>query len=208
MTKIKDIRVGDVFSEDSHYVVDTINKDSIIFKHLESNNLVTLDNKYVTDLLRTSDQYDKEVVVGKEDSKDGKTLGIRSIFENIGSSEVFTVVFIKQGKNKTKKAYQEELDLQIQQGEEIIEKARKSKKSMANAYKEALKFIQTNPVLDYIEGEERILRGYKKQLVSRDGKYECVDVDLKMEGKSLFTRPVNINTITTLVVGGVKYVVK
>lgn len=76
---IKEIAVGDVFSEESHYIVEEIGKDTIKFKHTESGKSVTLNYGYVQDLLNTSDQYDKEVKVTKEDKKDG-TPGIRTIF--------------------------------------------------------------------------------------------------------------------------------
>lgn len=88
-------KVGDIFSEESHYVVNKVAKDKVEFLHLESGKKVSLSNEYVANLLNTSDQYDNEVKVGKEDKKDG-TPGIRTIFENIKSSEVFTVVFKKQ----------------------------------------------------------------------------------------------------------------
>ena len=58
---IKEIVVGDVFSEESHYIVEEIDKDTIKFKHTESGKSVTLGYGYVQDLLNTSDQYDKEV---------------------------------------------------------------------------------------------------------------------------------------------------
>lgn len=74
---IKEIVVGDVFSEESHYIVEEIDKDTIKFKHTESGKSVTLGYGYVQDLLNTSDQYDKEVKVTKEDKKDG-TPGIRT----------------------------------------------------------------------------------------------------------------------------------
>lgn len=35
---------------------------------------------------------------------------------------------------------------------------------MAEAYKLALEHIQNNPIKDFIEGEDRVLRGYKMQL--------------------------------------------
>ena len=154
---LKEIEVGDVFSEESHYVVEKINKDSIEFKHLESGKIVKLSNEYVQGLLNTSDQYEREVKVGKEDKKDG-TPGIRTIFEGIKSSEVFTVVFKKQDKPKTKKAIEAEKEEQRTEAVALIEKAKRAKKSMANAYKEALEFIQNNPIKDVIEGEERVLR--------------------------------------------------
>nr|DAG89209.1 MAG TPA: hypothetical protein [Crassvirales sp.] len=203
---IKEIEVGDIFSEESHYVVNKIAKDKIEFLHLESGKKVSLSNEYVANLLNTSDQYDNEVKVGKEDKKDG-TPGIRTIFENIKSSEVFTVVFKKQDKPKTKKAIEAEKEAQRAEAVALIDKAKKAKKSMAIAYKEALGFIQDNPVKDYIEGEDRILRGYKMQFVSRDGKYRCMDMDITRTDKETGERLVNINTISQLIYNGTKYIV-
>lgn len=204
---LKEIEVGDIFSEESHYTVEKIEKGQIKFKHLESGKSVTLSNEYVKDLLNTSDQYDKEVEVGREDKKDG-TPGIRTIFERIKSSEVFTVVFKKQDKPKTKKAFEAEKEAQRAEAIAMIDKAKKAKKSMADAYKTALEFIQNNPVKDYIEGEDRVLRGYKIQFVSRDGRYDCVDMDIERTDKEAGIRPVNINTISQLIYNGTKYVVK
>lgn len=203
---IKEIEVGDIFSEESHYVVNKVAKDKVEFLHLESGEKVSLSNEYVANLLNTSDQYDNEVKVSKEDKKDG-TPGIRTIFENIKSSEVFTVVFKKQDKPKTKKAIEAEKEAQKAEAVALIDKAKKAKKSMATAYKEALEFIQNNPVKDYIEGEDRILRGYKMQFVSRDGKYRCMDMDITRTDKETGERLVNINTISQLIYNGTKYIV-
>ena len=71
-----------------------------------------------------------------------------------------------------------------------------------------LSFIQNNPIKDYIEGEDRVLRGYKIQFVSRDGRYDCVDMDIERTDKEAGIRPVNINTISQLIYNGTKYVVK
>lgn len=204
---LKEIQIGDVFSEESHYVVTELAKDSVKFNHLESGKEVQLSNDYVKNLLNTSDQYEKEIKVGKEDKKDG-TPGIRSIFESIKSSEVFTVVFKKQGKIKTKKQLNEEKAAQREEAIALIDKAKKAKKSMAEAYKVALEMIQNNPILDTIEGEDRVLRGFKLQFVSRDGKYRCMDMDIKRTDKETGERLVNINTISVLVYNGVKYVVE
>lgn len=203
---IKEIEVGDIFSEESHYVVNKVAKDKVEFLHLESGKKVSLSNEYVANLLNTSDQYDNNVKVGKEDKKDG-TPGIRTIFENIKSSEVFTVVFKKQDKPKTKKAIEAEKEAQRAEAVALIDKAKKAKKSMATAYKEALEFIQNNPIKDYIEGEDRILRGYKMQFVSRDGKYRCMDMDITRTDKEPGERLVNINTISQLIYNGTKYIV-
>lgn len=204
---IKDIAVGDCFSEEAHYIVKELLPNDINFLHLESGKIVTLGHSYVTDLLNTSDQYFETVKVTREDKKDSQ-LGIKSIFENIKSSEVFTVVFTKQPASKTKKEIEKEKTTQREAALALIEKARSRKKSMAVAYEKALSYIQNNPIKDYIEGEDRVLRGYKKQFVSRDGKYRCIDLDIKQTEKETGERLVNINTIKELIFNGVKYIVE
>lgn len=204
---LREIEVGDIFSEESHYVVKEVKSESVVFKHLESGKIVNLSNGYVYNMLNTSDQYEKEVKVTREDKKDG-TPGIRTIFESIKSSEVFTVVFKKQDKAKTKKQFESEKEAQRMEAISMIDRAKRQKKSMVTAYKEALEFIQSNPIKDYTEGEDRILRGFKIQFVSRDGKYRCMDMDIEKTEKDTGERLVNINTISQLTYNGVKYTVE
>ena len=204
---LREIEVGDIFSEESHYVVKEVKSESVVFKHLESGKTVNLSNEYVYNMLNTSDQYEKEVKVTREDKKDG-TPGIRTIFEGIKSSEVFTVVFKKQDKAKTKKQFESEKEAQRMEATSMIDKAKRQKKSMATAYKEALEFVQSNPIKDYTEGEDRVLRGFKIQFVSRDGKYRCMDMDIEKTERDTGERLVNINTISQLIYNGVKYTVE
>lgn len=204
---LREIEVGDIFSEESHYVVKEVKSESVVFKHLESGKTANLSNEYVYNMLNTSDQYEKEVKVTREDKKDG-TPGIRTVFEGIRSSEVFTVVFKKQDKAKTKKQFESEKEAQRMEATSIIDRAKRQKKSMATAYKEALEFVQSNPIKDYTEGEDRVLRGFKIQFVSRDGKYRCMDMDIEKTEKDTGERLVNINTISQLIYNGVKYTVE
>lgn len=204
---LREIEVGDIFSEESHYIVKEVKSESVVFQHLESGKTVNLSNEYVYNMLNTSDQYEKEVKVTREDKKDG-TPGIRTIFEGIRSSEVFTVVFKKQDKAKTKKQFESEKEAQRMEALSMIDKAKRQKKSMATVYKEALEFVQSNPIKDYTEGEDRVLRGFKIQFVSRDGKYRCMDMDIEKTEKDTGERLVNINTISQLIYNGVKYTVE
>lgn len=205
---VKRIKTGDVFSEISHYSFQKVDGKTYKFKHLESGNIITLDEKYVTDLLITADQYDKEVKVTKEDKRDG-TKGIRSIFEEIYDGQVFTVCFRKQDTALTKKKYEELKTKQIVDAVAAIETTAKSKKGVADEAKKVLQHIQDNPILPFEPGEERILRGYKVQFTSRDGKYNCIDMDLvDTNDTSKAIRPVNINSLLWLVYKGVKYTVE
>lgn len=173
----------------------------------ESASTLHAEMEYVYNMLNTSDQYEKEVKVTREDKKDG-TPGIRTIFEGIKSSEVFTVVFKKQDKAKTKKQFESEKEAQRIEAISMIDRAKRQKKSMATAYKEALEFVQSNPIKDYTEGKDRVLRGFKIQFVSRDGKYRCIDMDIEKTEKDTGERLVNINTISQLIYNGVKYTVE
>lgn len=125
-----------------------------------------------------------------------------------GHEIIFTVVFKKQDKAKTKKQFESEKEAQRMEAISMIDKAKRQKKSMATAYKEALEFVQSNPIKDYTEGEDRVLRGFKIQFVSRDGKYRCMDMDIEKTEKDTGERLVNINTTSQLIYNGVKYTVE
>lgn len=198
------IKAGHLLSESSHYMVKRVEGSRLICKHVESGDEVALGEEYALKYTNSADEYVDTVKVGKEDKKDG-TPGIRTIFEQIHSAQVFTVCFTKQDKPKTIKALKAEKEAQREQAVELIEKAKKNKKSMAEAYKVALEFIQDNPISTTTKGEERVLRGYKVQFDSRDGRYNCIDVDIIDENN---IRPVNINTIKWLIFNGVKYIVE
>lgn len=78
---IKSFKVGDVLSESSHYKVLADNGNlNFKLKHLESGDVVYIDEKYIHNYLESADDFTNEVKVTREDKKDG-TLGIRSIFE-------------------------------------------------------------------------------------------------------------------------------
>lgn len=202
------IAVNDVLSEVSHYRVIGINADdSIRVVHTESGDVVNIGRAYVQNYIKSGDNFVEEVKVTKEDKKDG-TLGIRSIFEGIHSGQVFTVCFKKQNKPKGKKKLQEEINTIIEQFSNSIDSIKNSKKGVANAAKNLVTELVENPILPYEEGEERVLRGYKIQFESRDGRYDCVDMDITKTDKESGIRPVNINTIQWLIYNGTKYIVE
>lgn len=204
MKEIKQLKRGDVLSETSHYKVEIINPQDVIVKHLESGDSVRLGKGYVAGYVDSADEVIEEVKVTKEDKKDG-TKGIRSIFEGIHTSQVFTVCFKKQDKPKTQKALNAEIATLISDFSEEIDTIKKSKKGVADAAKKFAEKLIKNPILPYEEGEERVLRGFKIQFESRDGRYNCIDMDIEGENN---IRPVNINTIKWLLIGGTKYVVE
>lgn len=202
------IAVDDVLSEVSHYRVIGINADdSIRVVHTESGDVVNIGRTYVQNYIKSGDNFVEEVKVTKEDKKDG-TLGIRSIFENIHSGQVFTVCFKKQDKPKSKTKLNKEIEALSQMLVEEIDRVKAQKKGVADTAKKFINELINHPILPYEEGEDRVLRGYKIQFESRDGRYNCIDMDIQQTDKESGVRPVNINTIKYLIFDGVKYVVE
>lgn len=205
--KINELKEGSVISESSHYIVKSIAGSTARLTHYESGEEVQIGLTYLKGYTNSADLYDTTVKVTKEDKKDG-TLGIRSIWENIHSGQVFTVCFKKQDKAKSKKKLQEEINTVADKFSIAIDTAKANKKGVAEAAKRLVEDLIKNPILPYEEGEDRVLRGYKIQFESRDGRYNCVDMDIVRTDKESGVRPVNINTIRYLIYNGVKYVVE
>ena len=201
----KEIKQGDILSESSHYRVKNILGSSIILEHFESKNEVSIDKDYLHNFCNTADSYIAEIKVTKEDKKDG-TLGIRSIWENIHSGKVFTVCFKKQDKAKSQKKLNEEIDYLVKQFSTDIDKVKANKKGVAEKAKQLITELIRKPILPYEEGEDRVLRGYKIQFESRDGKYQCIDMDIEDSENNV--RLVNINTIKWLIIDNTKYIVQ
>ena len=201
---IKKFAEGDVLSESSHYKVSSISSNLVSLQHQESGDIVHIIKTYIEKYLESADEVIKEVEVTKEDRKDG-TLGIRSIFEKINTDQVFTVCFRKQDTPKSQRKLNQEITSLINDFSNEIDIIQKNKKGVADAAKKFAEKLIKNPILPYEEGEDRILRGYKVQFESRDGRYNCVDMDIT-EGNNV--RPVNINSIKWLVYKGIKYIVQ
>lgn len=201
---VKNFKVGDVLSESSHYVVTGIYGNDTVLKHQESGDSVRINKIYIEKYLESADEVINEVKVTKEDKKDG-TLGIRSIFESIHGTQVFTVCFKKQDTPKSQKKLNAEIATLISDFSNEIDTIQKSKKGVADAAKRFAEELITHPILPYEESEDRVLRGFKIQFESRDGRYNCVDMDIEDNNN---IRPVNINTIKWLIIGGTKYVVE
>lgn len=205
--QINQLKQGSIISESSHYIVNRVSGSTAWLTHFESGEEVQIGMSYLKNYTNSADLFETTVKVTKEDKKDG-TLGIRSIWENIHSGQVFTVCFKKQDKPKSRRKLQVEIDTIVEQFSNSIDAVKNSKKGVANAAKNLVTELVNNPVLPYEEGEDRVLRGYKIQFESRDGRYNCVDMDIQQTDKESGVRPVNINTIKYLIFDGVKYVVE
>ena len=205
--KINQLKKGSIISESSHYIVENILGSTATLTHFESGQQVQISTSYLENYTNSADLYNQEFKVGKEDKKDG-TLGIRSIWENIHSGQVFTVCFKKQDKPKSQKKLNAEISSLIASFSNEIDNVKNNKKGVANCAKQLIEELVKNPILPYEEGEERVLRGYKIQFSSRDGRYDCIDMDITRTDKESGIRPVNILTIKWLIFDGIKYTVE
>lgn len=213
---LKEIQKGDIFSEHRLYRYERPNT----FTSLPDGKTVTLSSEYVEFFLNTSDQYEKEVIVGLEDKywtaiqlkKEGNTTnavgdlkvkGIRTVWKEIGT-QVFTVFFYKQSKNISDKEYNSLLEAKAKEFAEELERVKTSKKGVKNAAIDLLKVALTNPVVKEVKGELRKLRGVKTQWETLTGHYDVLDLDIDKDNK----RQVNINTIQCIVVDNTKYIVE
>lgn len=204
---INQVKEGSVISESSHYIVKRVFGSRVCLQHFESGEEVEISIGYLKNYTNSADIFTKEVKVTREDKKDG-TPGIRTIWENIHSDQVFTVCFKKQDKPKSSKRLALEIEGLSQMLAEEIDRVKAQKKGVADATKKFINTLIKNPILPYDKGEDRVLRGYKIQFESRDGRYNCVDMDITRTEKESGIRPVNILTIKWLIYNGVKYVVE
>lgn len=205
--QINQLKQGSIISESSHYIVNRVSGSNAWLTHFESGEEVQIGMSYLKNYTNSADLFETTIKVTKEDKKDG-TLGTRSIWENIHSGQAFTVCFKKQDKPKSKKKLNEEIDYLVDQFSKDIDKVKASKKGVAEKAKQLITELIREPILPYEEGEDRVLRGYKIQFESRDGRYDCVDMDITKTDKESGIRPVNINTIKWLIFNGVKYIVE
>lgn len=195
------VKKGDALSEASHFIVEDIIGHNLELRHIETDRSLLVEVDYAKGLMKSADYFDEEIEVTKADKKDG-TPGIRTIWDNIHSQDVFTVCFKKKDKAKTKTQLKNEIDTAVNTFLNEIAAV-----GTRNAALELINHLVSNPILPYIEGEERILRGYKVQFDSVTGEYVCVDMDLVGKDKNV-ERLVNVNTISYLIYHGKKYVVK
>ena len=195
------IMPGDAFSEISYLTVKEVRPNEVIFKHLTTGKEVTIGKEYVLELLHTANQYNEVKKVTKEDKRDG-TPGIRTVFKNIGVGKMCTFVFQKQDKEMSKKDFNALVAKRTADAHTRFEKAKAGKKSTLEVFQSVVQEFIDNPVTNVIEGEMRTLIGYKIDFESTTGLYRCIDVNLP---ESDNIRPVNINTLTKVIVDNILY---
>jgi len=189
--KISSLNPGAVLSELSFYRVKEVRGKEVILLD-DRDNEITLNDKYVEQLLSSADYFSKE-------EKKTKT-ELAELF--IKSSRVaMTVAFFKADQNKTKKAI----------AEETAKWTKEVKEAFLNKGESALAEFASKPVLDYVPGGLRVMKGRHYGDIDDLGRVHFVDMEIQNKpGTSTDARMrlVDPRTIQYLIVGGVKYSLK
>ena len=136
-------------------------------------------------ILNNADNFSKTI-------KLSRTELINKFLEH--SKMVCTVEFKKTNKPKSKKAFKIEIEL----WKEDV------KNAFLNKGLSGLDSFATSPVLDYIEGEMRIMRGWHNSIQDEFGRIQFND----MEDPGGYMKVVDVRTMTYFIAANVKYIVK
>ena len=171
------------YSETTFYSEVVRKGGKVQLKNQDGKNIV-VEESYL-DLLNSADRFEKEEKV---------TQTVLSEIVKSNPNIAMSILFIKQSKPKSKKAYSQELE----------ERTEKVKQEFLERGAVAIKNALTNPVLDYIPGEERLIKGYPTGTIAANGKYTFCDAEDGYMPKDC----IDPQTIMYIVVNNVKYIRK
>lgn len=180
MLNFKKLKKGDVLSEFSTFTVEEVLANGITVKD-KFGNSVEIGTSYVERVLCSDSQFTEQQAVTRTE-----------LSEIVASNKnvAMQVYFKKADTKKTKKAYNQELD----------DRASLLESEFMNKGRSVLKDALINPVLPYIEGEMRIMRGYSLGTKNAQGLLEFIDVEDDSKVKQ-----VNPRTLEYVVVNNIKY---
>lgn len=132
--QINQLKQGSIISESSYYIVNRVSGSNAWFTYFESGEEVQIGMSYLKNYTNSADLFETTVKITKKDKKDG-TPGIRSIWENIHSGQVFTVYFKKQDKPESKN---KDINYLVDQFFKDTDKVKASKKGVAEGLSNSL----------------------------------------------------------------------
>lgn len=185
MLDFNKLKVGEVLSESSYFTISNIQKDQIEVEDSFGNKGLKISKQYVEAILSSAIQYTTE-------EKISQTEMINIVSANPRTA--MTIYFRKADKVKTKKAFKADLEL----------KAIEVQKDFLDRGKVALEEALVNPVLDYIPGEMREIKGYFIGTQDERGRFQFKD----MEDSKKLIKGVDSRTINYVIVNNIKYILK
>ena len=184
MTNFGSLQPGNILGESQYYVVEKIAGDRVQLKTDAGS--VVVDKGYVEKYLNSAEQFTTEEKITKTQ--------IADILIN-NPRIVMTVAFYKQDKPKTKKAFEAEKQTKI---EEI-------KSAPIGKVESLLNDLIENPILTYIPGELRIMKGRHYGEIDELGRIQFVDMEIADKNNM---RQVDPRTVQWIIVGDKKYTLK
>ncbi len=188
--KVAILAIGSVLSESSFFTVKEIKKDCIVATD-DHGTEVSIGNPYVEKVLVAADFFDKE---------EKKTMTeLSELF--IGSPRIaMSVCYIKKDVDKTKKAYNAEV-------QDAIDRVQNAKVSDVPGL---LKDLIENPIAKSTPGGLRTMKGRHHGYVDNLGRVHFVDMEQPKSSGIADTRmrQVDPRTIQWVIIDGVKYSLK
>lgn len=187
------LKAGEILSETSYYVVKETLKNGGVLALDEFGNEIELGSGYIEgDILASADYF--------ETTEEKTATELAEIFEN-SSRIAMSVEFYKKDKPKTKTAIKKETEEWV---------ANVKAEFMSNGGS-AIEKYATKPVLDYIPGELRVMKGRHYGAVDAFGRIHFVDMEENKGTNPDYDarlRQVDPRTLVSLTVNKVKYVLK
>lgn len=184
MTNLK-IEKGQIFTEFQSYKVLEAQGNKVTVEN-ENGDKIGLPTQYVEQLLFSADYFETE-----------EKLTMTELAEKFTSSSriAMSVAFYKANKKKTQKAVKAEKEAWAK---EVVELFNEKGKSAVEEY-------ASKPVLDYIPGELRVMKGYHYGTMNELGRINFIDRECT-DAHNI--RQVDPRTIQYLIVNKVKYSLK
>lgn len=192
MSKVNSVKKGTILSETSFFKVEEVKPDGMIVVKDDYGNEVKIGQAYVDKVLVSADFFDKEEQRTMTDLADILIKNPRT---------AMTVAFYKKDVNKTKKAYESELNAVIDR----IQKANISE--IQTLLKEAFE----NPVSKVIKGDLRVIKGRHYGHIDDLGRVHFIDMELDKDPKredDSRSRQVDTRSIAYIILNGTKYNLK
>lgn len=184
--------VGQIFSETSYYKLDEVLNETEVALKTDDGQDIVISKKYLESYANSGDFAETE---------EKKTMTELSEIVLANARTAMTVTFYKKDQEKTKKVFEEEKAAKIEQ----IQNA-----SLKNAAALISDLIE-NPISRTIKGELRTLRGRHDGHVDTMGRIHFIDMDIAIDTTKSYDvrkREVDPRTIQSVIVRGVKYVLK
>lgn len=187
MTQFNKLTVGSILGESQYYEVEKIVGNQV--QMACNGESVILSKEYVERFLQSADQFTTEEKVTGTDL-------INIILAN--PRTVMSVYFQKADQNKTKKDIKEETE----QWAKDVQAAFLAKGASA------IEEYAQKPVIDYIPGEMRKMKGYFLGEQDERGRLKFIDMEKDKKGNKNIPKVIDPRTTQYVIVNNIKYTLK